>query len=54
MTKVLLKNHSSYLAIKKLYDAGTSKIDISKILNITKQSLNDYFYFYNLDNRNNF
>lgn len=41
-------------AIKKLYDAGTSKIDISKILNITKQSLNDYFYFYNLDNRNNF
>ena len=41
-------------AIKKLYDAGTSKTDISKILNITKQSLNDYFYFYNLDNRNNF
>ena len=41
-------------AIKKLYDAGTSKIDISKILNITRQSLNDYFYFYNLDNRNNF
>lgn len=41
-------------AIKKLYDAGTSKIDISKILNITKQSLNEYFYFYNLDNRNNF
>ncbi|WP_171299809.1 hypothetical protein [Enterococcus cecorum] len=41
-------------AIKKLYDAGTSKIDISKILNITRQSLNDYFYYYNLDNRNNF
>ena len=41
-------------AIKKLYDAGTSKIDISKILNISKQSLNEYFYFYNLDNRNNF
>lgn len=41
-------------AIKKLYDAGTSKIDISKILNITRQSLNDYFYFYNLDNRNKF
>lgn len=40
--------------IKKLYNSGMSKIDIAKTLKITSQSLNDYFYFYNLDNRNNF
>ena len=38
-------------AIRKLYENGTSKINIAKTLNITRQSVNDYFYYYNIDNR---
>lgn len=40
--------------IKKLYNSRMSKRDIAKTLKITSQSLNDYFYFYNLDKRNKF
>lgn len=41
-------------AIKKLYNSGMSKADISKTLKIKNQTLNSYFYLYNLDNRNKF
>ena len=41
-------------AIKKLFNSGMSKSDISKKKKIKNQTLNSYFYLYNLDNRNNF
>lgn len=40
-------------AIKKLYEKGMTKSNIAKTLNITRQSINEYFYYYNLDNRIN-
>lgn len=41
-------------AIKNLYESGMSKTNIAKTLKVTNASVNEYFYFYNLDNRNNF
>ncbi|CAI3512819.1 hypothetical protein CIRMBP1294_02359 [Enterococcus cecorum] len=41
-------------AIKSLYNAGMSKTHIAKTLKISSAAVNDYFYFYNLDNRNKF
>lgn len=41
-------------AIKNLYNAGMSKANIAKTLKISNAGVNEYFYFYNLDNRNNF
>lgn len=37
--------------IKKLYGKDMTKSNIAKTLNVTRQSINEYFYYYNIDNR---
>lgn len=41
-------------AIRKLYNSGMNKTDISKTLGLANPSLNSYFNYYNIDNRHKF